>query len=189
MDPIEVSRRSCLTAGGALLAGAAVATPAAGQNAVVLGGDFVDAPSERVLHRTAIYPVGLDRTWWGWTSSAGLRAALGCEARVELRIGGPYEIYFDASAQPGARGSEGQRILSFLPKRMLSFEWNAPPSFGELRQRRTWVVVEFEAVERGRTEVSISHLGWGTGPAWERLFSFFDRNWGNVLESGVKSLG
>lgn len=45
-------------------------------------------------------------------------------------------MYFNLNAPSGKKGSEGMKILSFLPETMLSFEWNAPPDFPEIRGQK-----------------------------------------------------
>ena len=39
------------------------------------------------------------------------------------------------------------RFMALQPKRMLSFDWNAPPSLPEARLQRSFVVVRLEPVE------------------------------------------
>ncbi len=63
---------------------------------------------------------------------------------------------------------------------MLSFSWNAPPNFGHLRGKHTWVVLEFEPVDADKVNVRLTHLGWGQGD-WNELYDYFDRAWGGVL--------
>ncbi len=101
----------------------------------------------------------LDRVWSAWTTSNGMTAALGPKTKIELRVGGPYEIYFHPDAPAGERGSEGCRVLSYLPREMLAFSWNAPVKFKHARQHATWVVVRFEEVDAG-VRVRLSHVGW-----------------------------
>ena len=60
---------------------------------------------------------------------------------IDLRIGGPYELYFLPDQRRGWQGSEGCRILSYRPPEMLSFSWNFPPSIPEIRDEHTWVVL------------------------------------------------
>ena len=38
-----------------------------------------------------------------------------------------YELHFLEDAPEGRRGSESCRVLAFVPERLLSFTWNAPP--------------------------------------------------------------
>jgi len=127
----------------------------------------------------------VEKVWNAWTTSDGATKFLAPEARIELRIGGAYELYFDLEALKGLQGSEGCRVLSFLPIEMLSFEWNAPPEFPNVRkeqaQKHTWVVVQFYPVELNQTEVRLTHLGWKEGEEWEQVFQYFMRAWDIVL--------
>lgn len=105
-------------------------------------------------------PGSLCEVWDALTTSAGIQSSLRCAANIELRIGGPYEIVFDASQPEGKRGSETCRVLSYLPQRILSFSWNAPPQFVHAREHHTWVVVELEPIDAHQTSVRLTHLGW-----------------------------
>ncbi|MDP7110937.1 MAG: SRPBCC domain-containing protein, partial [Myxococcota bacterium] len=97
-------------------------------------------PDQRLLAwqvRLNADPAEVFRTW---TTAEGLGALLDAEARVELRIGGPIEVFFMPDAPEGSRGSEGCQFLAYVPDRMLAFSWNAPPSIPETRNLHTWVV-------------------------------------------------
>ncbi|MFH2055426.1 MAG: SRPBCC domain-containing protein [bacterium] len=147
---------------------------------------YATEPGERVLEKIVVVPATVDEVWWAWTTSEGVKAFLEVDNEVKLRLGGPYEFYFDPSAPAGLRGGEGCRILSFLPKRMLSFEWNAPPSFPELREIRTQVVIFFKPTESGQTKLEFRQLCWGEGAQWDGLYDYFDRAWSYVLDALVK---
>lgn len=135
----------------------------------------------------------LAAVWPLWTTSAGLARWLAPRANVELRIGGPYEVLFLEDAPVGSQGSEGCRILAFLPERLLCFTWNAPPHLATTRAAHTWVVVELAPAAAG-TRVTVTHLGWpasGLADAaseWPATFAYFDRAWGRVLEELAKHL-
>ena len=104
---------------------------------------------------------------------------------MDLTPGGPYEIYFVLDNPEGTRGGEGNTVLSFIPRKMLSFSWNAPPSIPEVRNHthKTWVVIQLEAVDTGQTRVSLDHLGWLDGQKWDETYTYFDRAWDIVLDS------
>ncbi len=123
----------------------------------------------------------LSEVWTCWTTNEGVRTFFAPDSNVELKIGGPYEIFFLPDAPEGQKGSDGMRVLSFLPERMLSFEWNNPPSLPEVRGERTWVVVCFEPKGANTTEVTIAHLGWEEGEQWQKAFEYFVRAWDVVL--------
>lgn len=144
-----------------------------------------DDVSPREIVHEVIAPIARDRAWQLWSTSEGLASWLVDAAKVELRPGGAYEIYFMTSAPEGSRGSEGCRVLSFLRGRMLSFTWNAPPLLAKTRHEHTWVVIELSDEGEG-TRVRVTHTGWPTSglrdePQWEETFAYFDRAWASVL--------
>lgn len=138
---------------------------------------------ERVIAKPVTVSASLTDVWAAWTTTAGVTSFGPPQANVELRVGGPYEWYFAPKAPEGSRGSEGCRVLSFLPRQMLSFTWNAPPSIPELRGANvhTHVVTQFEDLEDGRVEVSLSPLGLGEGKEWDEYYDYFTRAWPRVL--------
>jgi len=97
---------------------------------------------ERVIRKETTVDAGVAEVWDAWTTPTGVRTFFAPDARLELSIGGPYELLFDQEQEPGKQGSEGCRVLSYLPHQMLSFDWNAPPQFPAIREQRTWVVVQ-----------------------------------------------
>jgi uncharacterized protein YndB with AHSA1/START domain len=144
---------------------------------------FVDAKkqSDRILRKEMVVPATLEEVWNAWTTTEGVKTFFASAAKVELVIGGPFEIYFLLHSRRGSRGSEGCRVLSYVPPKMLSFSWNAPPEFGELRKTHTIVVVRLEDGGRGKVKVLLSQHGWGKGKEWDRLYEYFDKAWANVL--------
>ena len=124
-----------------------------------------------------------------WTTAEGLKALLDVEAKVELRIGGPLELYFMPEAPEGTRGSEGCQILAYLPDRLLAFSWNAPPTIPETRELHTWVVMELVPTGEGGTDLSLTHAGFGEGDAWDETAAYFERAWGLVIEAMIARFG
>ncbi|GAB5558488.1 MAG: hypothetical protein SynsKO_01350 [Synoicihabitans sp.] len=120
------------------------------------------------------------RVWRALTDPPELATWFGREARVDLRVGGAYEILFLMDNPPGLQGGEGNTINSFEPERWLDITWNAPPQFGPLRDVRTHV--RFELNDTGtETTVHLTHDGWGTAPEWAAIRAYFDRAWDHVL--------
>ncbi len=140
--------------------------------------------NEKIIQKSRTVNCPLSTVWWKWTTHEGLLTFFGPANKMELRLGGPYEIYFLLDKPPGLQGGEGNVVLSFLPEKMLSFTWNAPPEHPDIRDHphRTWVVVEFEAVGEDQTTVYLSHLGWVDGKKWDEVYDYFDRAWGLVLD-------
>ncbi len=144
--------------------------------------------NQKSIIKKTVVPSNLQQVWWKWSTHEGLLTFFGPDNHIELRIGGPFEIYFLLDQPYGMRGGEGNIILSYIPRKMLSFTWNAPPDQAYVRnhEHKTWVVIHFDEVEDG-TEVTLEHLGWLDGAEWDTAYQYFDRAWTTVLDWFVKS--
>jgi uncharacterized protein YndB with AHSA1/START domain len=142
------------------------------------------APSwaaERSIDKEVVVNATLDQAWDAWTTREGITSFFAPDARIEPRVGGAFQIYIDPGAPAGQRGADEMRFLALQPKKMQSFDWNAPPHLAEARAQRTFVVVRFEPVGASQTRVSLHHTGWGDGGQWDQAYAYFDRVWPSVL--------
>ncbi|MDA4135485.1 MAG: SRPBCC domain-containing protein [Thaumarchaeota archaeon] len=137
--------------------------------------------AEKQLIKTVNVAANPDEVWDAWTTVEGIRTFFAPDARLELRPGGLYEIYFDTEQPEGLKGSEGCRILSFVPSRMLSFTWGAPPRFPRARRANAQWVVIFLEPSGGGTSVTLIELGWEDGEESDAVYRYFDRAWATVL--------
>ena len=136
---------------------------------------------KRSIVKEALVQAPLPDVWRVWTTEAGARKFFAPACKIELAVGGAYEMLFDLEAPEGSRGGEGLKILSFSPEKMLSFEWNAPPHIPEVRKERTWVVLFFDEIPDRRVKVTLNHYGWREGAEWDKAYQYFDRAWGLVM--------
>ena len=137
--------------------------------------------SERAIDKEVVIAANVDQAWDAWTTREGIVSFFAPEAVIEPRVGGAFHIHIDPTAPPGMKGADDMRFLALQPKKMISFDWNAPPSLPQARAQRTFVIVRFEPVNERETRVSLHHTGWGDGGEWDKAFAYFDRAWGNVL--------
>lgn len=123
-----------------------------------------------------------------WTTKEGLNSFFSADNDIEIKPLGKYEIYFTKDLLIKARGSEGCIVLSFIPDKMLSFTWNVPPQFKELREAKskTWVVIEFLYAD-SKTLVKLTNLGYPDDLVWESVYRYFDNAWDIVMDRLVKS--
>lgn len=141
--------------------------------------------TDKKIFKKAVINSPIDSVWQKWTSHEGLLTFFGKDNKIELAPGGAFEIYFNTESPAGLKGSEGCRVLSFIPNRMFSFTWNAPPAIMEARESgyNTWVVVDLNPETDERTEILLTHLGWPEGRLWEEVYDYFDDAWEKVLNS------
>ncbi len=156
---------------------------------------FVEAStgglSDRVIEHTREVALPIRDAFGCWTSTEAITGWLVNHARVEPWPGGAFEMYFLSDAPEGSRGSETCRVLALDPPRLFSFTWNAPPHMKHTRQRHTWVVVTFDAIDDTHTRVTLRHLGWPAtswddSPEWAETFAYFDAASGRVLDALVR---
>jgi uncharacterized protein YndB with AHSA1/START domain len=136
-----------------------------------------------------------------WTSEEGIKKFFAPAARIDVSVGGRYEIIFAPAKDPegNSHGTKGARILKLVPGKELAFEWitfagdellgynappYAPPAERNVRPLPTWVELTFEPVEArpGKTLVRFAHFGFRDGEKWERSFHWFERTWKGVLD-------
>lgn len=137
--------------------------------------------AERAIDKDVLVAASLAEVWAAWTTRDGIRSFFAPDAVVEARVGGAFHIHMDPLAPAGSKGADDMRFMALQPMRMLSFDWNAPPSLAEVRQQRTFVVVRLEPLGERQTRVRLHHTGWGDEGQWDKAYAYFDRAWGKVL--------
>ncbi|HWR82576.1 MAG TPA: SRPBCC domain-containing protein [Candidatus Deferrimicrobium sp.] len=137
--------------------------------------------AERVIYKQVVVKTNVTSVWRAWTTREGIKSFFAPDCRIELKVSGAYEMYFDLTAAARLRGGEGCRIQAIQPQKMLSFTWNAPPHLPEARSQFTSVVIRLQPLSDSATQVTLIHSGWGDGGEWDQAFEYFTRAWGVVL--------
>jgi uncharacterized protein YndB with AHSA1/START domain len=138
---------------------------------------------EKHIYKEILIPTRISEVWKAWTVKEELIKFFAPEAEIELKVGGKYETYFLLDNPQGTRGGEGNKILSFVPHKMLSFEWNAPPQFPEVREEKTWCVIFFDKSDLNSTKLRFYQLGWQEGEEWDQVYDYFQKAWDYVLSN------
>ena len=149
----------------------------------VLFAPLMSVADERAIDEKITVKANVDEVWKAWTTTEGIKTFFAPDAKVELRVDGPFEIYMNPFAAAGMKGADEMRIIGFQDKKMLSFTWNAPPSLPEARKQRTVVIVRFISRGDALTDVTLHHIGWGEGGEWDKAFDYFSKAWPSVLKN------
>jgi len=137
--------------------------------------------NEKEIYKELTLNVSIEQLWNAWTNPKALTQFFAPVVNVELEVGGPYEMLFLTDNPEGQKGGEGNRVLSFLPHKMLSFEWNAPPQFPEIRKQKTRVIIFFDMLDNNKSRLRFHHVGWYDGIGWDMVFDYFSKAWDTVL--------
>ena len=71
---------------------------------VLLCTSVVNAQSDRVLRKRITVDAPASDVWNAWTTVDGVKQFFPKDARIELKPGGAYEMYFSMTAPAGQRG-------------------------------------------------------------------------------------
>lgn len=149
--------------------------------ALVLGAGVAQAATpERVLRAEVLVPAPVAEVWAAWTTNEGITTFFAPQGKIDLRVDGTYDVWFNPGNKPGERGAEGMRILAVEPQRRFAFAWSAPTSMPNVRAQRTIVDLAF-APEGEKTRLTFTQAGWGEGAEWDRAYDYFDKAWGAIV--------
>lgn len=111
-------------------------------------------------------------------------------AFADFRIGGEIETSYDPAALRGSPANIRNRILAYVPGRMLALQAvQAPPGFPHPEAlQQLWTVIEIEPLEGGRTRVTITSPGYNLSQPHAVLLGFFRRGNSASLANLKKSL-
>lgn len=131
----------------------------------------------RVLRTQAELPAPPERVWRAFTDPAEQVRWMGvAQARIDLRVGGRWITSYEPDEELGGERSIVHEVLAFEPGRMLAFRTvDGPQGFDIERYAGTWCVLTLEPRAGGRTELTLSGCGYGSGPEWDALWSFFEQ--------------
>ena len=144
--------------------------------------------AERSIRLEQKINANIEDVWDAWTTEEGIRSFFAPACNIDMRVGGAYEMLFDLNAEPGLQGGEGLTLMALQPPNMLSFTWNAPPAYPNVRGQLTHVIVRFVELNENETMVSLNHDGWGEGEEWDRVYDYFTAAWKESIFSRLKSL-
>jgi uncharacterized protein YndB with AHSA1/START domain len=143
-------------------------------------------PKEKNVQLYVTVNAPVDSVWSRWTTESGLRKFFAPACVIELKTFGMFEILFEPSAPAGQRGAENNRILAVEEKKMLSFTWDAPPQFPQIRAQRTQVTIRLYPTEDSKTIVTLTQTGWGQGKDWQTVRDYFEKAWGGFVLPSLK---
>ena len=124
----------------------------------------------------------IDAVWSAWTEGESRPGVVRARAATSSSVlSARTRSSSTRTPRPGARGAEENLVLAVQAPEMLSFTWDAPPSFPRPGEQRTSVVVRLERLGADRTRVWFEQTGWGRGGEWDETYSYFSGAWKYVL--------
>lgn len=171
-------------AASAVLAGPAFAAepsfPDWRQYRDVANSSYVEADGDKVLQLSIVVKATPAQVWRAFTTGEGYREWVAPVAQIDLAVDGMIEASYSATAKIGDPGNIKNRIVAYVPERMLAIRnVQTPKSFphGDLFAKVS-TTIELEDLGQGRTRVQITAVGYGKEPGFDVLYRHFE--WGNA---------
>ena len=136
---------------------------------------------DRTIGLEIVINAPVEKVWQAWATRDGIKSFFAPDCDIDFRVLGKFDILFMPSAPPGLRGAEGNLILAIQQGKMLSFTWDAPPNFPEIRKQRTSVVIRFVPLALNKTKIVFRQSGWGEGEEWNKAYDYFVKAWGETV--------
>jgi uncharacterized protein YndB with AHSA1/START domain len=141
---------------------------------------------EKVLHLAIRINAPVDSVWSRLATTAGMEKFFAPECIYKAEVLSLFEIHFNPAGPVGQKGAEDNRILAIQEKQMISFTWDAPPQYPQLRKNRTCVAIRLYKTNDRQTLVTLSQTGWGQGKEWDGLFTYFEQAWSAFVLPNLK---
>ena len=135
-----------------------------------------DVPS---LHQIGpfemIVPATAEQAFSAVASEEGLSKWAAPAAKVDLTVGGAYEIWFAPHNPPGRRGMENTKVLSYVPNEMIAYTGGYTCSWMMENQQRPWGVYRIWPVDDKHVKVTYIALGMAAGKECADRFAMFNQ--------------
>lgn len=132
---------------------------------------------ERSLVQETIIDAPVARVWAAFTDEVEAQAWIAPKTRFDIRVGGEMRTSYNPESTLDDEHTIVNKVLSLEPERMLSIQnVQAPKGFPHADLfAKTWSVVYFESLGPNRTKLRSVGLGYGDGPEWDQIYTFFDK--------------
>lgn len=153
-----------------------IACPAAAAPAQITDTSFRDAAGNRVQQLEVTVDAPVASVWDAFTTDAGFESWAAPFAHITLGNDGMIEASYLTTARQGDPDNIRNRIVAYLPQRLLVLHNEHVPPKGPFKQDvidKIRTVIQFEDLGGGRTRVVESGVGYGEGPDFDAMYGHF----------------
>jgi uncharacterized protein YndB with AHSA1/START domain len=137
---------------------------------------FVTSNGEKVLRFEVVLDTSLKAVWNAFTNEAEITTWEVTQAKLDLRIGGSMQTHYKKNASIGDPGTITLGIINYLPMELLTYKITLTDAFPEKCRNEDdnlQEIIQFIALEKNKTRITSSMIGWGTGKEWDDVYEKF----------------
>lgn len=149
--------------------------------AQVANTSYTTQYGEKVLQLSITVPLNRQEAWKLFTTTEGLKKWLAPVVAINMKTGGYIRSNYDSSKTLEDSSSIQLDIINYIEYQMLTLKVtlnNNFPQEARNTDKNLQEILEFEDAGNGKTKITSSMIGWGTGDAWNKTYDFFVR--GNI---------
>jgi hypothetical protein len=136
----------------------------------------VTSTGEKVLRLEFVIPVDKQEAWKLLTTAEGWKKWAAPVVSVDLKVGGVILTNYDKNKTVSDSGTIRLPIINYLEGEMLTLRVILSNAFSEKLRREDknlQEIIQIADLGNGKTKVTSSMIGWGTGPDWDKTYDFF----------------
>jgi uncharacterized protein YndB with AHSA1/START domain len=145
-------------------------------------------PNGGILTTEAVVEAPVADVWKAWTEREQIENWMVGKTEFELKVGSTWKTSYSKDSNLNDDSSIHHTVLAFDPERMFSFRTVKTPKgfpFPEALAK-TWCVVYFDPIGKGRTRVTLKMLGYDDTDDSKKMRAFFERGNKATLDALVK---
>ncbi|HXJ72968.1 MAG TPA: SRPBCC domain-containing protein [Candidatus Dormibacteraeota bacterium] len=141
---------------------------------------YVETNGDRVIRLAVEVAASPEEVWRTLTTSEGWKSFAVAFAQVDMRIGGMIETSYNPMARLGDPDNIKNEVVAYVPGRIMAIRCvQAPRDFKHKQEFfSTGTLFEIVPVEKSRTKIIVTAVGYKQGEAFDDLFKKF--RWGDA---------
>ena len=148
----------------------------AAQSQTLKNTSYQNQSGEKVLRLECTLPISVAEAWKLFTTDEKLKKWIAPLAHIELKSGGYILTNYDKSKSLSDSSSIKLPITSFIDNELLILKVILNDNFVKAvrdSDKNLQEVIQFIKVGDKQTKIVSSMIGWGTGPDWDKTYTFF----------------
>jgi hypothetical protein len=137
---------------------------------------YTTSTGEKVLRLEFVIPVSKQEAWKLLASAEGWKKWAAPVVSIDLKVGGVILTNYDKNKTVNDSGTIRLPIINYLEGEMITLKVILNDAFTQkVRQedKNLQEVIQLADFGDGKTKITSSMIGWGTGADWDKTYNFF----------------
>lgn len=152
--------------------------PFNGIKAQVTNSSYITSFGEKALQFSIIVPASRADVWKLFTTEEGLKKWIAPVVKTNLKTGGWIRTNYDKNKTTDDSTTIQLDIINYLDAEMLTLKVNLNSQFPpevKMEDKNLQEIIQFRDLGNGKTKITSTMLGWGTGNSWDKAYDFFEK--------------